>query len=255
MIQAHKPRSSQALAIDVFGTIKASSERDRVLTALAQRCGLPGDGPWILELEWTVPDGLLGEPRPTQVDAIAFGKAAILVIECKFAESGGTCSQPTPIRKGPYRGQRQCSGDYALQTNPVSGIASSCTLSGKGVRYWESIPRIFGIDASAEYHPCPFKGEAYQWMRNVVLAEKLAATRGVASVVIAAYADGDNLPTAKKARVGVLGHPASSGARLVIPFSYQVIIALARSIAVNPNEWDALAGWVERKIIGIPLNL
>jgi hypothetical protein len=67
-IDTHKKQSSQALAIDVFGTIKVSGERDRVLGALARKCGLPADGPWSVTLEWTDPDNLLKEPRPTQVD-------------------------------------------------------------------------------------------------------------------------------------------------------------------------------------------
>jgi hypothetical protein len=65
IIQTHKLESSQALAIDVFGTIKVSEERDRIQGALARECGVPSDGPWILKLEWTDVDGLLSEPRPT----------------------------------------------------------------------------------------------------------------------------------------------------------------------------------------------
>src|SRR5580693_8199001 len=72
-IQTGKLQSSQALAIDVFGTIKVSEERDRILGALARECGLPDDGPWTLELEWKDADRLLREPKPTQVDAVAFG--------------------------------------------------------------------------------------------------------------------------------------------------------------------------------------
>jgi len=49
-IQAYKVESSQALAIDVFGTIKVSPERDRILGALARMCGVPDDGPWTLAL-------------------------------------------------------------------------------------------------------------------------------------------------------------------------------------------------------------
>src|SRR4051812_36121471 len=74
IIQTHKPQSSQALAIDVFGTIKVSKERHRILCALAQRCGIPGEGSWEVKLEWTDPTGILCEPRPTQVDAVAFGQ-------------------------------------------------------------------------------------------------------------------------------------------------------------------------------------
>src|SRR5216684_4709246 len=70
VIQTSKPGSSQALAIDVFGTIEVSEEKDRILGTLARKCGMPGDGPWSLELEWKDPKNLLNEPRPTQVDAI-----------------------------------------------------------------------------------------------------------------------------------------------------------------------------------------
>src|ERR1700687_2387702 len=152
---------------------------------------MPGDGPWTLELEWTDPNDLLAEPRPTQVDAIAFGQRALLVIECKFTELGGGCSQPAAINEGPHRGLRQCSGDYSPQTNPTNGGASRCALTGKGGADWETIPRLFGLNAEAEYRPCPFKGEAYQWMRNVILADRLAALRGVSGAVIAAYAEAD----------------------------------------------------------------
>jgi len=75
---------SQALVIDVFGTINVSKDKDRILGALARECGLPDDGPWTLKLEWKDPKNLLCEPRPTQVDAIAFGSRSLLVIECKF---------------------------------------------------------------------------------------------------------------------------------------------------------------------------
>jgi hypothetical protein len=71
VIQTHKVESSQALAIDVFGTIKVSKERDRILANLAQQCGVSDDGPWTLKLEWNDPHNLLHEPRPTQLDAIA----------------------------------------------------------------------------------------------------------------------------------------------------------------------------------------
>ena len=193
VIQTYKVESSQALAIDVFGTIKVSRECHRILGALAQKCGLPADGPWTLELEWCAPKELLGEPRPTQVDAIALGARAILVIECKFTELGGECSQPKPIQKGVHRGLRQCNGDYAMQINPVQKGAGEarCTLTTKKVRYWDSIPKLFGIDADQDKRPCPFAGEGFQWMRNVVLADKLASDRGVSGAVIAAFADSD----------------------------------------------------------------
>lgn len=248
MIQTHKVASSQALAIDVFGTIKVNGSRDRILSALARECGLPDAGPWVLELEWVDPDNLLCEPTPTQVDAIAFGRDSLVVIECKFTEVGGGCSQPNSIATGSHRGRRQCNGDYAFQINPVNAIGARCALTGKGVRYWETIPRLFGLDGEQDHRPCPFRGKAYQWMRNVVLADRLASSRAVSAAVVAAYADAEGLATARDARSGSLGQPAASGRRLVVPLSYQSIVGLARSQSEDPSEWQALAMWVERKI-------
>jgi hypothetical protein len=248
IIQTHKLESSQALAIDVFGTIRVSTERDRILGALARKSGVPSDGPWILELEWTEPNNLLSERRATQVDAIAFGRSAILVIECKFTEAGGGCSQPNTLGEGAHRGLRQCNGNYAIQTNPVNGIVARCALTGKGIRYWETIPRIFGLDAEQDHSPCPFRGDAYQWMRNVVLADRLASACEKSAVVIAAYADADGFATAKKIRSGTLGCATSSRVGSVIPLSYQSIIALAQSVSEKADDWNELARWVELKI-------
>jgi hypothetical protein len=251
-IQTWKIGSSQALAIDVFGTIKISGERDRVLGGLAEECGLPADGPWALKLEWTDPDNLLCEPRPTQVDAIAFGQCAILVFECKFTEGGGRCTQPNRIGKGDHRGLRQCNGTYALQVNPVNKKKARCALTGKRVKYWEHIPRIFGLNAERDHRPCPFQGDAYQWMRNIVLADALAFAYDMPSAVIAAYADAPGFATAKKVRAGGLPHQALSGAQLVIPMSIQSIVALAQSLTDDPKTWSGLAAWVERKITSVP---
>jgi hypothetical protein len=130
-IQTHKVQSSQALAIDVFGTIKVSPDRHRLLGSLAQKCGLSDDGPWEIELEWIDQERLLGEPRATQIDAIAFGKRALLVVECKFTEPGGRCTQPDAISRGTHKGSRQCSGNYVTQTNPVNDVVARCALTGK----------------------------------------------------------------------------------------------------------------------------
>jgi hypothetical protein len=237
--------ASQALAIDVFGTIKVSADRDVILGALAQKCGLCKAGPWSVELEWTSPDNVLGEPRRTQVDAIAFGRDAIVIFECKFTEGSGACSQPNPRRKGELG---QCNGDYAVQVNPVNKREARCALTAKKVRYWEHIPQIFGLDAEIDYRPCPFRGEAYQWMRNVVLARALALHYGKRSAVVAAYADGEAFITANKVRAERLGHAPKSGATLVIPLSYQSIIDMARSLSDRPDQWIALGAWVDQKV-------
>jgi len=248
VIQTNKIESSQALAIDVFGTIQVSDEKDRILAALARRCGVPDEGPWIVKLEWVDPANFLGEPTPTHVDAVAFGKSAILLTECKFTEAGGACSQPNPILKGPHRGLRQCNGDYALQTNPINGKTGRCALTGKGVRYWEMIPEIFGLAPETDYSPCPFRGENYQWMRNVLLAHRLATARKVSGAVLAVFADGESFVTSRKAHSGALGFQAASGKKFIFPISYQSIISLARLTSDHPKEWVDLEKWIERKI-------
>ncbi|MBX5242020.1 hypothetical protein HJC00_27705 [Rhizobium sp. NLR22b] len=126
-IEAHKGHSSQAIAIDVFGTIKMSRDRDRIFDAIAARVGVAPGGPWAITLEWTDSDRLLGEPRPTQVDALAVGAMAALVIECKFTKPGGQCSQTALSRSG----ERQCNGSYADQINPSNGLRARCVIVQK----------------------------------------------------------------------------------------------------------------------------
>jgi hypothetical protein len=156
------------------------------------------------------------------------------------------------VGKGDHRGLRQCNGAYALQVNPVNKKEARCALTEKRVKYWEHIPRAFGLDAERDYRPCPFRGDAYQWMRNIVLADALAFAHDVPSAVIAAYADAPGFDTAKKVRAGGLGHQALSGAKLVIPMSFQSIVALAQSLTNDPKRWSGLAAWVEGKIASVP---
>ena len=139
-IQSWKAHSSQALAIDVFGTTAVNADRDAIMDALAIAAGLPPGGPWEVALEWTDPANLLREPRSTQVDVFASGANAILVIECKFTEPGGGCSQVRRIPSGRGAGLPQCDGSYHLQINPRNGVSARCALSGKGIRYWSVLP-------------------------------------------------------------------------------------------------------------------
>jgi hypothetical protein len=109
-IQAHKPWSSQALAIDVFGTIEQSPERDLILDRLAIELDLPPGGPWKVELEWTDPANSLRERKRTQVDAAAFGSRAAILFECKFTEpGGGAAKSPLVMACGSARPNIGCS--------------------------------------------------------------------------------------------------------------------------------------------------
>jgi hypothetical protein len=128
----------------------------------------------------------------------------------------------------------------------VSRHIARCRVNGSGI--WDVIPRIFDLDADHEYRPCPFRGEAYQWMRNLTLADTLASSRGTSGAVIAAYADSQGLATAKKVGLGSLGYPTLPGKKWIVPLSYQSIVALAQSNADNPADWKELSKWVTRKI-------
>ncbi|MBP2238684.1 hypothetical protein J2Z31_005225 [Sinorhizobium kostiense] len=243
-IQAHKPHSSQAIAIDVFGTIKMSIDRDRVLNAIAQHVGVAPGGPWSITLEWTDKDRLLRERRPTQVDALAVGSNAALVIECKFTEPGGKCSQTTGSRTR----KPQCNGSYVEQANPFSGVRSRCTLAGKGIRYWDYIPKVLAIDPSADHAPCPFAGDGYQWVRNAVLAAALGEHRKLQAAAIAAFADHPSFSTARKAKLGLIDPRYCSGKAAVRPVSYQEIIDIARQAGLDPELWNDLSAWIALKI-------
>jgi hypothetical protein len=137
-----------------------------------------------------------------------------------------------------------------LRVANQSGDRGCSTLRAywKGGAILGGHPKDFGLDAEQDHRPCPFKGEAYQWMRNVVLADRLASARGVSAAVIAAYADANGFATAKKVRSGLLGPAAASGTTLIIPTAYQSIVALTQSLSEHPSEWNAIATWVERKI-------
>ncbi|MDK1494089.1 hypothetical protein QN219_29355 [Sinorhizobium sp. 7-81] len=242
-IQAHKAHSSQAIAIDVFGTIKISTDRDRIFDAIAERVGVASGGPWAITLEWMDADRLLGEPRPTQVDALAVGSKAALVIECKFTEPGGQCSQSVVSRSG----NRQCNGTYADQTNPRNGVRAHCALTGKGIRYWEYIPKVFALDPGVDHTPCPFKGDAYQWMRNAVLAAAIGKHRNLQASALAAFADHPSFPTARKAKRGLMD-PSLAGQRAIKPISYQQILEIASQVGRDQELWNHLSGWVDQKI-------
>lgn len=242
---ASSRRSSQMLAIDVFGTLKVASQsaRDAILGEVAICAGVSPVGPWQVQLEWQDMRNLLRERTPTQVDAVAIGQNAILLFECKFTEAGGGCSQIKPDASGLVA----CDGRYAHQDNPRSGISTSCALSGKGIAYWEWIERVYGLSAEGEHAPCPFAFDAYQWMRNVVLAAALRQAEGKATRVIATYADAAYLKTARKVQRGHLGEAPLSADDAILPMPYNTILAIGMNVdPVGP--WVDLAAWVSAKI-------
>lgn len=250
-ITTPKVESSQTLAIDVFGTIAVSPDRNKILNQVASRVGLPSADDWHLQLEWQDDESLLSEPRPTQVDACAISSEAVMMFECKFTEVGGTCSQPRPLRKGAHKGLRQCNGNYERQTNPVNGRTAKCALSAKGIRYWDEIPSVFTFDDNGDYRPCPFAGTTYQWMRNLVTCAALAEHQQVKGAVLAVYADGPDFPMANEVRYEEWDDLMAQVNHDHIPLkaiSYQELIGLACEVSSEAAKWASLAEWVDRKI-------
>ncbi len=247
-----KPHSSQALAIDVFGTLKLHPHRDGVLDALAMRLGLPPGGPWRVELEWRDPDNHLREMQPTWVDAMARGAHSLIFFECKFSEpDGGACSQTRAAGRVRAGGRAPCNGHYMPQAHPVTGEIARCALSARGIGYWDVIPTIFDYDAAGTYAPCPFAGPRFQWMRNLATCAAVAAANGLRPAVVVVYADGPGLPMAERVRQPEwtsLAGRLNPAAITFTALSFQSVVELARRADPADPLWAELAAWVQRKI-------
>ncbi len=246
--------SSQALAIDVFGTIKTSAYRDEIVDALAQTLGLPTGGPWDITLEWSARSSLLKEPSPTQVDVYLESPSTVILFECKFTESdGGACSQTVK-----RNGVAPCDGNYGQNETQEHDLTSRCVLSEKGIQYWDIIPKVFHLQAEADYQPCPFAGPAYQWMRNLVVAYKVGRQKNKQSAVVIVYADHANLSMAQKVKSEVWTEFTKTVREDYVSLhvrSYQEILMLAQEVTRQGREeqdlWRELREWVERKILAI----
>lgn len=251
----YKEHSSQALAIDVFGTIKMSAARDAILAAVARQLDLPTGGPWTVDLEWSDAQNYLKERQPTWVDAVAQSPQALIFFECKFTEfDGGGCSQRLPIRTGSRRGVVQCNGSYAPQLNPANQLEAYCALSAKGIRYWDIIPAIFGLRNDLDHSPCPFAGPWFQWMRNLTVCYEAARQTGRQAAFVVAYADGPTLPMAarvKSADWARFRRTLRPGVITLRAMSTQSIVALAQAAAPEDAVMAELVAWVTNKIDGV----
>ena len=247
-----RPHSSQALAIDVFGTLKSSADRDVAMDAVAAELGLEPGGGWKIELERCVRRDLLNEKRQTQVDAVARSPRNLIFFECKFTEpEGGSCSQTRPLDNGKHKGMKQCNGTYEEQHNPVNGSWSRCALTGKGIRYWNLVPEVFKLEADRDHRPCPFSGSWFQWMRNLVACRAEARVEGLHPAFVVVFADGPGLPMAEFD----WGKFSATLRKDVVRFhvlAFQRLTALAQSAVQESGGdarlWKSLAEWVERKI-------
>jgi hypothetical protein len=252
--EAYKINSSQALAIDLFGYIQVSENRDIVLNELSNKLNTPSESPWEVKLEWSDPKNLLNEDEryPTQVDSILQNKKSLIFCECKFTEdNGGSCNQVKPFRSGPQKGLIQCNGRYKEQVNPYNAISSKCALSGKNIRYWEVIDDLF--ERSIYGHKkCPFSGSWYQWMRNITICSEVALDQGLKPGFLLVFADDSEFSVAKKVRsqewTEFLNH-IKPGKIEVTAISYQRILKIITDLNLSDHEiWLDLEQWVLSKI-------
>ena len=246
--------SSQALAIDVFGYLKATETRHRnvVFDELASVLSLPAGGDWSVDLEWVDPRNRLREhpKHPTQVDVLASSEKTRILVECKFAEYRfSQCSQTNPIE-----GKPQCNGNYALQRNPLNGDQSRCALSGKGIRYWDVVPDVFELRNDIDHAPCPFRSELYQWMRNVVLGQAISEGGELKTGFVAMYAAGPGLWPAAEIPLlaGKFQTMLRPGSVAFAAISYQQFLQQSlqalRRAECHAAVWESLIEWVEAKI-------
>lgn len=250
-IQAYKENSSQALSIDVLGTLKNSKYKDDIINSIAKLNDLPESNNWEITLEWTDEENILNENRKTQIDTMITSENTEIYIECKFGEKqGGKCSQIDKRKDGKI----QCNGSYKMQRNPVNGVNSKCSLSGKSIRYWDYIPQFTNYTSTQDYEKCPFKGETYQWMRNVCFAWVSYKEKQKNSKCIVVYADHPDLPIANKMKSK---HPLGGLSKnltfnLFSSMTYQDIIKIAKSVVQKDyselNIWEELEQWIIRKI-------
>ncbi len=254
-----KRHSSQALAIDLFGTLKTTPEehRNRILSRIAESVGVPGDGPWNVCLEWRDPANALRETRAlTQIDAVAFGPRSVIFFECKFTEDeAGRCSQVRRLDTLSSEGRRQCNGNYERQINPQNAISERCALAGKNIAYWEIIPSVFRVERDRDHKPCPFRGSWFQMMRNLVLVRAVAERTSRRAAFVLAYADSVDLripqwlASSDWLRFLALVRPEQVVCRAI---SFQSVMAIGANAIQNAGEieaqWSALGLWIEEKI-------
>jgi len=259
MVTATLEESSQALALDLFGTVQRLPSRDLIVGRWVEALGLNVEGPWELVAEFLIPRELLGERKSTQLDVLAKGQRGIIVFECKFTEAdGGSCSQPHPLGKGANQGKKQCNGNYELQTNPIDGRQSKCALAPKGVKYWDFVPEVMNVDPARNYAPCPFAGGWYQWMRNLVATLSLSRSQGVPGAFVVAYADGP-FPMATKIHGPAWGALQDAVAGCEVPLhvaSYQQLLGWARE-AASPSDGsvvEELESWMVGKMTEVGMR-
>jgi len=160
-------KSSQALAVSVFGNLKVLNRVECLSEVMADDSAGPafGSGPIDaarVELEHDVRS--LNEVRSTSIDVLVSGPT-IVCVECKLTEAEvGRCSRPAL----PKDHREHCDGAYRQQ----AGRSRRCALAERAIAYWDNVPYVLaGVEwqADRDHDPCPL-AEPYQLVRNVLAA-------------------------------------------------------------------------------------
>ncbi len=158
-------KSSQALAQSILGNLCVYNLMEKVLFSLKDdngydlidsKCVINFSNRFSMEHEITY----LNEPRPTKLDGYIEGCYRI-AIECKFTEQNfGSCSQTGNRINKKYK----CNNNYIVQ----SSRTERCSLTEKGIKYWDFIPDLFRWDQYKDICPCPINKNNYQLVRNIL---------------------------------------------------------------------------------------
>jgi len=150
-----------------------------------------------ISFEWIPPGAWLGEiagdlPLPdenaTAVDVVLWGRDAegatvAVLVEVKFSEAGFTCCSGAD---SPHNGNRApCDSARVFLDDPSACYLQRPAGKLRDRRYWEILARSHGSVAQAVPGAdpnglCPFRGHAYQPMRNQVVAEAMVQEGRVA---------------------------------------------------------------------------
>lgn len=168
-------KSSQALALSIFGNLKILGHADVLEAVKSDGNGGPafGSGPIrsesiVLEHDADLP----GERTSTSVDVLIGGDSTVCV-ECKLSESEvGRCSRPLL----PPGSKRHCAGANALASNGLR-----CPLAPR-VKYWDEVPNFVQMDRWRGRRECPMF-EPYQLIRNILAANRPQRPRGHALLI------------------------------------------------------------------------
>ncbi|HEY3382630.1 MAG TPA: hypothetical protein VGK32_12725 [Vicinamibacterales bacterium] len=169
-------KSSQALALSIFGNLKILGHSDVLEAVASDGNGGPAFGPGpilansiVLEHDAKLP----GERTSTSIDVLIAGDSTVCV-ECKLTESEvGRCSRALL----PPASDRHCGGQ-----NPLNATGLRCPLADLGVKYWEEVPTVVNINKWHGRRDCPMC-EPYQLIRNILAANRPGCSRGHALLI------------------------------------------------------------------------